>query len=52
MIGAPWSFNGSRDVYQIDRGPDLAERNEHVFCELLGLSRRSYEALVDPGVIA
>ena len=52
MIGAPWSFNGSRDVYQIERGPDFAEGNEYVFLELLGLSRESYDALVDSGVIA
>ena len=52
MIGAPWSFNGSRDVYQLERGPNVAEGNEYVFLELLGLSREKYEALIDSGVIA
>ena len=51
-VGAPWSCNGSRDAYQIDDGPDFAEGDEYVFLELLGLSRESYEALVDAGVIA
>ncbi len=52
MIGAPWSFNGSRDAYRIEPGPNFAEGNEYVFLELLGLSREQYETLVDSGVIA
>ena len=53
MLGAPWSFDGSREaVYEIRKSADFAEDNEYVYRELLGLSDARYRELMEAGVIA
>jgi benzylsuccinate CoA-transferase BbsF subunit len=41
----------SRTVPRVRPGPAMGQDNEHVFLELLGLSRDDYDALVAAGVI-
>lgn len=50
-VGAPASFSHS-DNPSIQRGtPKLGEDEAYVFCELLGLSTREYQRLVDEKII-
>ena len=52
LLGAPWSFDGSRDaVFEIRKMADFAADNEYVYRELLGLSETRYRELVKAGVI-
>ncbi len=52
LMGAPWSFDGSRDdVYEIRKMSDFATDNEYVYRELVGLSETRYRELVEAGVI-
>jgi crotonobetainyl-CoA:carnitine CoA-transferase CaiB-like acyl-CoA transferase len=50
FVGAPWRF--ARNPTKLSRGaPLLGEHNAYVYCDLLGLDRKIFEALLLDGTI-